>query len=131
MFCNPHSATCGLRDAGTKNSTNLIQVALQPTISHFTGCGVWADTNQTKIIGTPQLAFHTLRDVGFMLIKINTYTNSPALYICGMRDAGLKNEISNERFAGFASCGMLKNPNKNSSFCIQNKEIKHKFLEIG
>ena len=109
MFRNPYSATCGLRDAGTQNSTNLIQLALQPTIIHFAGCGVWGDTNQTKIIGTPQPAFHTLRDAGFEFIKINTYKNSPTSRICGMRDAGLKNEISNERFAALRKlwiCGL-------------------------
>ena len=113
MFCNPHSATCGLRDAGTQNSTNLIQLDLQPAIPHFAGCGVRVDTNQTKIIGTLQPAFHTLRDVGFGLIKINIYTNSPAPRICGMRDAGLKMKYQMKGLPhfvsyGFAGCGMLK-----------------------
>ena len=70
--------------AGTQNSTNLIQLAPQPAIPHFARCGVRADTNQMKIIGIPQPAFRTLQDAGFGLIKINTYTNSPAPRICGM-----------------------------------------------
>ena len=53
---------CGLRDAGTQKSTNLIQLAPQPAILHFVGCGVREDTNQTKIIGSSQPTFRTLRD---------------------------------------------------------------------
>ena len=99
------SATCGLQDAGTKNSTNLIQVGPQPTIPHSAGCGVPTNTNQTKTIGTSQPAFRTLRDAGFRLIKINTYTNYPAPHICRMRDVGLKMKYQMKGLPHSASCG--------------------------
>ena len=90
-----------------QNSTNLIQLDMQPVIPHFAGCGVWADTNQMKIIGTLQPAFRTLWDAAFGLIKINTYTNSPAPRICGVRDAGLKVKYQMKGLLHYASYGFV------------------------
>ena len=127
MFRNLYFATCGLRDAGTQKSTNLIQLSPQPAILYFAGCGVREDTNQTKIIGTPQPTFHTLRDAGFRLIKIDTYTNSPTPCICGMRDAGLKMKyqmkgLPHSASCKFAGCGMLKQ-SKQKFIILHSKQI--------
>ena len=78
---SPHFAFCGMQVAG-KHKPNENNRNFATRIPHIAGC---------------------------RLIKINTYKNSPAPHICGMRDAGLKNEISNERFAALRKlriCGL-------------------------
>ena len=106
--------------AGTQNSTNLIQLAPQPAIPHFVGCGVWVDTNQMKIIGTPQPAFRTLWDSGWLkLTHIKTLPH-PTFVGCRMRVWKMKYQMKG--LPQSAGCGMLKQ-SKQKLIILHSKQI--------